>query len=170
MSKKYQLFVVAFLLALGLDQGSKIWAREHLKPIYPEAQTVIAGYFDMRYSENPGSAFSLFRTMGGARYFLLLVGVGALGVVAYYLKRAEPGQGRIGAELGLLAGGAIGNMVDRAMYGKVTDFIVWKYGAHEWPTFNIADAALVIGVIGLALDTWPEKQESASTDKGKRAA
>jgi len=170
MSKKYQLFIVAFLLALGLDQGSKIWARAHLKPIYPDSETVISGYFDMRYSENPGSAFSLFRGMGGARYFLLIVGFGALGVVAYYLKRAEPGQGRIGGELGLLAGGAIGNMVDRAMYGKVTDFIVWKYGAHEWPTFNIADAALVIGVIGLALDTWPEKQETVSSDKGKRTA
>lgn len=169
MAKKYRLFLIAFLISLGLDQGSKIWARQTLKPIYPESQTVISGYFEMRYSENPGSAFSLFRGMIGARWFLLVIGFGALGVVAHYLRRAEPEQGRIGAELGLLAGGAIGNMVDRALYGKVTDFIVWRYGAHEWPTFNIADAALVIGVIGLALDTWPENA-GAEGAKGKRAA
>lgn len=163
MSKKYQLFVVAFLLALGLDQGSKIWARKTLAPMYPGSQTVITGYFEMRYSENPGSAFSLFRGMAGARYFLLFVGIGALGVVGYYLKKAEPDAARIGGELGLLAGGAIGNMIDRAMYGRVTDFIVWKVGAHEWPTFNIADAALVIGVIGLALDTWPTPEDKAKS-------
>ena len=157
MAKKYQMFIIAFLLSLGLDQGSKMWARGALKPIYPQAMTVIDGFWEMRYSENPGSAFSLFQGMPGARFLLLVVGVGALGVVAYYLRRAENDMGRVGAELGLLAGGAIGNMVDRAMYGKVTDFIVWRYGVHQWPTFNIADAALVIGVIGLALDTWPEK-------------
>ncbi len=163
MAKKYQLFIFAFLLSLGLDQASKMWARGALKPIYPQTMSVVTGFFEMRYSENPGSAFSLFRGVAGARYLLLIVGVGALGVVAYYLRRAENDMGRVGAELGLLAGGAIGNMVDRAMYGKVTDFIVWKYGAHEWPTFNIADAALVIGVIGLALDTWPEKPAPEST-------
>ena len=168
MAKKYQLFIVAFLLSLGLDQGSKIWARSALRPIYPETMTVVSNFFEMRYSENPGSAFSLFRGIPGARYFLLFVGIGALGVVAYYLRRAEPGMGRVGAELGLLAGGAIGNMIDRAMYGKVTDFIVWRYGAHEWPTFNIADAALVVGVLGLALDTWPEKPAEQLT-KSKRS-
>jgi signal peptidase II len=173
MAKKYRYFILAFLLAMVADQGSKIWARATLKPIYPDVKTVVDGYFDMRYSENPGSAFSLFRGVEGARYFLLIVGFAALGVVAYYLRQAEDDQKRIGAELGLLAGGAIGNMVDRALYGKVTDFIVWKYHNHEWPTFNIADAALVIGVLGLALDTWPQKDDKKDQDnaaKGKRAA
>jgi signal peptidase II len=171
MAKKYHFFIIAFLLAVGLDQGSKIWARATLRPIYPEVQRVIPGYFELRYSENPGSAFSLFRGVEGARYLLLVVGFAALGVVAYYLRQADDGARRVGAELGLLAGGAIGNMVDRAMYGRVTDFIVWKYGTHEWPTFNIADAALVIGVLGLALDTWPQKPTAVQPEaKGKRAA
>ena len=170
MARKYQFFLLAFLLSLSLDQGSKIWARATLRPIYPEVQTVISGFFDLRYSENPGSAFSLFRGVNGARYFLLFVGFGALGVVAYYLRQAEAGMRRVGAELGLLAGGAIGNMVDRALYGRVTDFIVWRVGTHEWPTFNIADAALVVGVLGLALDTWPQKDASPAEAKDKRAA
>jgi signal peptidase II len=164
MQKKYVMFFIALVLAVGLDQGSKIWARSHLKPIYPESQVVVSGYFDMRYSENPGSAFSLFGHMEGARWILLLVGIGALGVVGRYLYLAPGPAGRMGGELGLLAGGALGNMIDRAMMGRVTDFIVWKVAGHEWPTFNIADAALVIGVAGLLLDTLPQKQNTQTKD------
>jgi lipoprotein signal peptidase len=157
MQKKYVMFFIALVIAVGLDQGSKIWARSHLKPIYPESQVVVHGYFDLRYSENPGSAFSLFGHMENARWLLLLVGIGALCVVGRYLYTAPAQAGRMGGELGLLAGGALGNMIDRAMLGRVTDFIVWKVHGHEWPTFNVADAALVIGVAGLLIDTWPQK-------------
>jgi len=167
MKKKYVYLVLAFVLSIAADQGTKMWARSTLKPIFPESKTVITNYWEMRYSENPGSAFSLFRGVPGARWLLLFVGVAAMGVVGYYAKKAPDGAARMGAELGLLAGGAIGNMWDRALYGKVTDFIVWRYGSHEWPTFNVADAALVIGVIGLALDTWP--QDDKGHEKGKTA-
>jgi signal peptidase II len=54
--------------------------------------------------------------------------------------------------LGLVGGGAIGNLVDRIQYGRVTDFIVWYYRSHEWPAFNIADAGLVVGVGLMVLD------------------
>ena len=152
MASKYRWFVLAFLLSVALDQGSKVWARQSLKPIYPEVKTVISGYFELRYSENPGSAFGLFRGVPGARYLLFVVGVGALFIVGAYLRRASPDARRLGAELGLLAGGALGNVIDRLTFGRVTDFIVWRVGTHEWPTFNIADAALVVGVIGLLFD------------------
>jgi lipoprotein signal peptidase len=163
MSRKYWFFVIAFVLSLALDQGSKLWARDALKPKYPEAVTVVNGYFDLRYSENPGSAFGLFRGIPGARYLLFLVGIGALVVVGTYLKRAEPNARRLAAELGLLAGGALGNIIDRVAYGRVTDFVVWKVGAHEWPTFNIADAALVVGVFGLLFDLKPPENQAAAT-------
>jgi signal peptidase II len=153
---KYRWFAIVLLLSLAADQGSKIWARKVLRPIYPTAKTVIAGYWEFRYSENPGSAFGLFRGTPGAAYLLLAVGVLALAVVGYYLWKAPPSAWRLGAELGLLAGGALGNIIDRLTVTRVTDFIVWKVGSHEWPTFNIADAALVIGVIGLLFDMKPE--------------
>jgi signal peptidase II len=157
MAPKYKAFILAFVLSLGLDQASKVWARQELKPKYPEVISVVPGYFDLRYSENAGSAFGLFRGIPGARYILFLVGIGALFVVASYLKKAAPGQRRLAIELGLLAGGALGNIVDRVAFGRVTDFIVWKIGTHEWPTFNIADAALVVGVIGLLFDLRPQE-------------
>jgi signal peptidase II len=152
MKPKHKAFIIAFVLSVAADQGSKLWARAVLRPKYPDVITVISGYFDLRYSENPGSAFGLFRGIPGARYLLFIVGIAALFVVYGYLKKAAPDARRLAAELGLLAGGALGNIIDRIFYGKVTDFVVWKVGTHEWPTFNIADAALVVGVLGLLVD------------------
>jgi signal peptidase II len=168
MATKYKSFLVAFILSLGADQGSKMWARAVLKPKYPDVISVISGYFDLRYSENPGSAFGLFRGIPGARYLLFLVGIIALFVVWGYLKKAAPEARRLSAELGLLAGGALGNIVDRVFFGKVTDFIVWKVGTHEWPTFNIADAALVVGVLGLLFDLR-EKDDSEEVPQKKKS-
>lgn len=166
MANKYKYFLLAFLLSLGLDQASKVWARDHLRPQYPQVVTVVPGYFELRYSENTGSAFGLFRGVPGARYLFFVVGIGALLVVGTYLRKADPNARRLAAELGLLAGGAIGNIVDRALLGRVTDFIVWRVGTHEWPTFNIADAALVVGIIGLLFDLKPEP---AAAEKKQKA-
>lgn len=156
---KVKYFLVALLLSLALDQGTKIWARHSLKPRHPEVVTVIPGFFEMRYSENVGAAFGLLRGVSWARYLFFAVGVVALYVVYSYLKKAQPHERRLAAELGLLAGGAVGNIIDRVAFAKVTDFIVWRVGTHEWPTFNIADAALVLGIIGLLIDLKPEKDK-----------
>lgn len=169
MSRKYKMFILAVLLSLGLDQATKAWARHDLKPKYPEVVTVVPSFFELRYSENTGAAFGLLRGVPGARYLFFLVGVGALVVVASYLKRAKPEAMRLGAELGLLLGGALGNIIDRAAFGKVTDFIVWRVGTHEWPTFNVADAALVVGIIGLLIDMRPEAAAPAESEKKRQA-
>lgn len=186
MKAKYLSFVLLFILALALDQGTKVWARHNLKPDgYPQSlgrretvvpvKTVVQGYFDLRYSENPGSAFGLFRNMQGARTGLLLVGLLCLGVIGLWLYRLPGATPWLSGKLGLLAGGAIGNIYDRLMFSRVTDFIVWKYTGkdgipHEWPTFNIADAALVIGVIAILID-WPRDRamvELAEAEKNEK--
>lgn len=171
MKAKYLFFSLLFALSLGLDQASKIWARSTLKPRgYGAVITVVNNFFDLRYSENPGSAFGMFRGMPSARYFLFGVGILCLGIIAAWLYRLPAKAPWLGAKLGLLAGGAVGNVVDRVQFGKVTDFVVWKVttasGVHEWPTFNIADAALVIGVILLILD-WP--RDPAVREEAERA-
>ncbi len=152
MAPKYKAFIVALIAGLGGDQLSKMWARASLRPIYPDVKTVIPNFWDFRYSENPGSAFSMFHNVPGARYLLLVIGIAALGLVGVWLKKAPDKSARLGAWLGLLAGGALGNIIDRVVYGRVTDFIVWHWYTHEWPTFNIADAVLVAGVVGMFLD------------------
>ena len=174
--RKYVIFGVVFAIALFLDQITKVWARASLKPI--SRIVVVNGYFDFQYSENPGSAFGLFRDLGYARYLLFAIGIIALVVIFSFLRKVPENRGRIAAELGLLAGGAVGNIIDRVMFGKVTDFILWKVGEHTWPTFNIADAALVVGVIALMMDArgdemsgkkkQPEPESEAQAVKKKR--
>ena len=162
MSSKYKLFSLVFGIGLALDLGTKQWARQLLKPRFPDALTVIPRYFELRYSENTGSAFGLFRSLAGGRYLLLAVGVAALCALAYSLIKADPRRARFGAELGLLGSGTLGNVVDRLAFGRVTDFVVWKVGSHEWPTFNVADAALVVGLALLLIEpplTKPAPQE-----------
>jgi signal peptidase II len=162
VSPKVKWFVIALLLSVTLDQGTKIWARQALRPRSPGVIQVIPGYFEFEYAENTGSAFSLLRGRPEAPYILFAFGIVALGVVFMYLRKAPPGHRRLGAELGLLAGGAIGNLIDRALYHHVTDFILWRAGSHRWPNFNIADAALVVGIIGLMIDLKPEEKKKAA--------
>jgi signal peptidase II len=163
MKSKYLAFFLFFLLSIGADQATKHWARQTLKPAnYPAAVSVskplIKGYWEWRYSENPGAAFGMLRNQAGARYFFFGIGILCLGVVGFWLNKLPGNAKWLGLKLGLLAGGAIGNMVDRALYSRVTDFVVWKItkasGAVlvEWPTFNVADAALVIGVAMILID------------------
>jgi len=152
--RKYVLFSVFAVVSLLLDQWTKVMARDVLRPRGPfNPKVVIQGFFDLRYAENPGVAFSMFQDLPGGRILLTLLAVVALVVVIAYLRKTPVEATRVHVALGLVGGGAIGNLVDRVMYGKVTDFIVWKKGIHEWPAFNIADAALCVGV-GLILLDW----------------
>jgi signal peptidase II len=156
------LFGVSAVLSIGLDQWTKVLARAHIKPLGPwGSKVVVANYFDLRYSENTGVAFGMFQKLPGGQYWLTLVALAALLLVGYYLLRSGPRQYRLHLALGLVGGGAIGNLVDRIAFGRVTDFIVWHVGRHEWPAFNIADAALVVGVVLMALDMMLDKRGHA---------
>ena len=152
--RKYVLFSVFTVLSLVLDQWTKVMARDVLRPRGPfNPKVVVQGFFDLRYAENPGVAFSMLQDLPGGRLLLTALALVALVVVIAYLRKTPVENTRMHVALGLVGGGAIGNLVDRAMYGKVTDFIVWKKGIHEWPAFNVADAALCVGV-GLILLDW----------------
>jgi signal peptidase II len=151
MKAKHRWFAVSLVLSLIADQATKIWARQALRPT-ARVIHVIDGYFELQYTENTGSAFSFLQGRPEARWLLFGVGVLALGLVAHWLRQAAPEARRLALWLGLLAGGAVGNLVDRAWFGHVTDFIRWKVQAYAWPYFNVADAALVVGIGGLFLD------------------
>jgi signal peptidase II len=157
-NRKYTLFVVFTAISLVLDQWTKVLARTHLKPLGSASKVVVDGFFNLRYSENPGVAFGLLQQIPGGRLWLTLLAVLAFVLVIFYLRSTENGATRMHVALGLVGGGALGNVIDRMMYGRVTDFIVWhaKWGGrdHEWPAFNIADAALCVGVGLMVLDMF----------------
>jgi len=152
-NRKYVLFGVFLALSLGLDQWTKALARTHLRPLGPyHPKVVIEGFFNLRYSENPGVAFGMLQQMPGGKFILTALAVAAIVLVIMYLRRTDPEASRLHVALGLVGGGALGNVIDRIKFGRVTDFIVWHVKAHEWPTFNVADAALCVGVGLMMLD------------------
>ena len=162
--RKYLLFTIFTIISLVLDQWTKVLARRDLRPRGSyNPKVIIQGWFDLRYAENPGVAFSMLQDIPGGRIWLTILAVGAFVLVLYYLRKTPVENTRLHIALGLVGGGAIGNLVDRVMYGRVTDFIVWKYHGHEWPAFNIADAALCIGVGLMVLDMVRPRPAAAST-------
>jgi signal peptidase II len=170
--RKYLLFTIFTIISLVLDQWSKVLARRDLRPRGPHnAKVIVDGYFDLRYAENPGVAFSMLQDIPGGRIWLTVLAIGAFMLVLYYLRKTPIENTRLHVALGLVGGGAIGNLVDRVIYGRVTDFIVWKYGVHEWPAFNIADAALCIGVGLMLLDMliawWAARKPQTGTPTAK---
>jgi signal peptidase II len=152
------VFVVMFLLTAGFDQGTKQWALSLPVPANCDVpalvahtchgipQPVIEGFWDWQLAMNTGAAFSSL-DFGNATQIMLAIiaalAVCGLGIYAYRL-RADQRLERIA--LGLIAGGALGNLLDRIRHGGVTDFIAWRVGEHRWPIFNVADAALLVGV------------------------
>jgi signal peptidase II len=157
MARRYKLFGLITLAVLIVDQITKWIARARLTFGVPVP--VVDGYFDWRLSFNKGSAFGLFSSTTGARIFLTIVGIGACAFIVHVLRKAEDWQKWFTSALALVAGGAVGNVVDRLLAGKVTDFIVWKFHTKEWPAFNVADAALVAGVIIMFLDLGREQKK-----------
>ena len=167
MSRRWKIFLIVGLVSLLADQATKIWARAALPVTGPEGHTfgvpveVIHNFWDWRLSHNTGSAFGLFHDTTGARIFLSIIGILAVLAIVWMVQKARDDQPRLAWALGLVVGGAIGNLIDRIAFGKVTDFVVWKYYLKEWPTFNVADVTLVVGVLLLFLDM--AKDGNAST-------
>lgn len=140
---------------VGLDRVTKLWieANVELYGVVP----VLPGLFDIVHTQNRGIAFGLFAEGGGAWRTTLLTAVAFVvlsGVAAliWRLPREYPARPRWPAvSLGLILGGAAGNLYDRVVRGSVTDFLDVYVGEHHWPAFNVADSAITVGAVLLAL-------------------
>jgi len=138
------------LIVAALDQLSKVIVRDSLVLGVPVE--VIEGFFNLTLVMNPGLAFGL---LGGVpapwRWIVAVLSLIALVVLARVALRVLPTGGWQGiVAIGLIFGGALGNLVDRARFGAVVDFVdVHLYGYH-WPAFNVADSAITVGVALLA--------------------
>jgi len=136
-------FFLTALLVVVADQLSKWWIIEHLKP---QQSLFEAGFFQIaRFPPNTGAAFGLFQDQSFALTIVAIVGIAFLLVYALIIRpRFSPLDNLLArTALGLVLGGTIGNLIDRLCFGGVTDFISIGW----WPAFNIADSAIVVGVI-----------------------
>lgn len=150
---------VAALVVL-LDQASKLWATGALRGRPPVP--VIDGFFDLVYHRNTGGVFGLFsgspspvRTL-----FFIAVTLVALAFVLYLMKEWGREHRVALIALALVAGGAVGNLIDRVAYGEVIDFIDWYWRDHHWPAFNIADSAITLGTAILLFTVLLARQPS----------
>jgi signal peptidase II len=145
------LFLAIFLCTTGFDQASKQWAETSLTP--GTAEPFIRGVWDWELAKNTGVAFSTFAGVDGGQILLSILAVIALVAIGVVAMRTGANERLKLAGLALIGGGALGNLVDRIREGGVTDFVRWKLGDHLWPIFNVADAALLVGVGLLLLES-----------------
>lgn len=135
-------FALALLVILA-DQASKAWANDVLAASWIQ----VTGFFNLVLLRNTGSAFSFLADAGGWQKLLFsAVAIGASAAMAAVIWK-HSAEKLAPAAAALVLGGAIGNLIDRLMLGSVTDFIDLHIGDIHWPAFNIADSAIVLGVI-----------------------
>jgi signal peptidase II len=195
---KWTLLVVLFVVLVAADQWTKFLAVErlttvfernpasglgervdafyrhqHLEPLATDPYYVWRPVWRMNYVENPGAAWGLFRTFspGFRNLFFTLVSLGAVGFILHYYRKLSEDQRFLQVALALVLAGAIGNFIDRLARRYVIDFVEWYWWNRpdlRWPTFNIADSLIVVGVIMLVLH--PGSQRSAAGAETKKEA
>lgn len=133
------------VLVFILDLVTKIWAVDRLQ--YQPPIDIIPGVFRFAYGENTGIAFGLFQNHGGLLHILSPLAFIVLLVILYRMFAQNAMDFWYRLIFGLLAGGALGNILNRLYLGYVIDFIDVFIGSYNWPTFNIADSALTTGEI-----------------------
>ena len=162
--RKFSAPVISALLLGAADQASKVWAVRTL-PLY-EPRELVQGFFGLVYVRNTGVAFSMLSSLDHrwVHPFLILATVLAMAAVLAYIAYL-PCRGAAPVGLGLILGGAIGNLIDRARFGYVVDFLDLYWRGHHWPTFNVADIGISVGVVLLVIDMVFSSKEGADASR-----
>jgi len=137
--------LIAAALIIALDQSTKYWVQSSLQGVGDIP--VWEGVFHLHYARNTGAAFSFLS--GQNVFFCIVAGAAMLGLLIYIILRAKKLQNVLLLCLGLILGGGIGNLIDRIRFGYVVDFLYFRL--INFAIFNVADMALVVGSILLAV-------------------
>ncbi len=156
------IWLLLSVVVIGFDQWSKHWVLTSLPEYQPVM--VIENYWNWFRSYNTGAAFSFLADAGGwQKYVFAALAVGISAVLAFWLSRTARGHWREALPFSLVIGGALGNLIDRLMHGHVVDFIQWHWKeVYYYPSFNIADSAIVCGAILLVLFGLLDTRRKAS--------
>jgi signal peptidase II len=181
----YVFLIVVTLVNLVADLWSKHWAKSHFDAVKPGGSRRVVVVEDMMnfiFAKNRGGAWGLLQdeTEALRRPFFLIVSVAAIVFIVSLYRKLQKGQTALKWGLPLVLGGALGNLVDRIRYGYVVDFIdiygnlpAWvesigmKPGLRHWPTFNVADISICVGVALMAIDMFTSRP--TTTTDGKSA-
>jgi len=155
------VFSLAAAGILILDQVSKLVVVRSLG--LGQTIPVIPGLFNLVYVLNPGAAFGFLASLpdGVRNPFFILISVAAAVLIIVYHARHLRSQVLASLALGMILGGAIGNLIDRLRYGMVVDFLDFYLDRYHWPAFNVADSAISVGVglmvLGMLVEWWRER-------------
>ncbi len=139
-------------VVLLLDQITKLAVIDRLDAYIDVIP--LTRFFNLVHVHNSGAAFSLFADQPGwQRWFFLAIAIIATVVIIYLLKKTA-GRRLFSAALALILGGAVGNVIDRVLYGYVIDFLDFYLGAWHFPAFNVADSAITLGAALLIWDSF----------------
>ena len=154
-------YLIISAVIIGLDQVTK-WLMVSWLALY---ETVaIMPYFNLTMAHNHGAAFSFLAQAGGwQRWFFIVLALAISTVLVVWLAKLKPEAKLEAISLSLILGGAIGNVIDRIVYGYVIDFLDIYIGSSHWPAFNVADSAICIGAVLLIIDSIKSEPESQTS-------
>lgn len=163
MSPILRLGLAIAAAVVVVDQASKWWIVEVV--MRPPRVIEVTPFFNLVMGWNRGVSFGLFHDAPGwAAWVLPVVALIIVGVLLVWLARAD--RAPVGAAVGLIIGGAIGNLIDRARFGAVADFLDVHAWGHHWPAFNAADSAITVGAAALILDSLFVRPDRPKKDAG----
>ncbi len=162
----YTFLGIVTAVSLAADLGTKLWAERTFEgaPVGHRHMEIIKNFFGFRLAKNPGGAWGF---LGGESptlrisFFVAISLVAVVFILSLYRKTTSA-QKALTWGLPLVLGGALGNLVDRIRYGHVIDFIEVRLGSYQWPTFNIADVVICVGVGLMAIDMFTPRKRGGS--------
>ncbi len=155
-----------YLIALAIvvaDQATKAMIVRSMR--LGQSIPIVPGYFDLTFVLNPGAAFSLLATLPEKirNPFFIGISIAAAILIIIYHARHLGGHRLASVSLGLILGGAVGNLIDRIRYGVVVDFLDAHVHQYHWPVFNVADSAISVGITLLLIEMlleWRRERRS----------
>jgi len=167
MQTKMRTVGLIVAIILVLDQVTKVLI-SHTLALH-ESMPVLESFFHLTYERNAGAAFSLFAQAPAwfrQPFFLGATGVAIVALILF-LRQTDGANRLMVVAIAAVLGGAIGNLIDRLLYGEVIDFLLLHWRGYYWPAFNVADSCITLGVIGLL---WSSIQEHRAEKKYGRFA
>ena len=169
MTPKLRVFLITFCVSLPLDLISKQIVDYNLT--FADRIPVIEGFFYLTHVRNAGAAFGMFADAEPVlrRIFFIGISVVAIGIILSFFRQLAPGDRLSSLALGLILGGAVGNLTDRIARDEVVDFLHFRlWGGYSWPDFNLADSFIVVGVAILILELLAtEGEDRAGSERSE---
>lgn len=135
--KRAAFVLITIIAVISFDQTTKYFIMNTLSPY---GSVEVFPFLHIVNVRNTGAAFGMFKSLGSA-FFIILSVVAVIFIITLLMKKTYNTFG-----LSLVLGGAIGNLIDRLLYGNVIDFVDFSFGSYHWPAFNVADSALTVGI------------------------